>query len=242
MFRLITSILLLLIPGLAIGQTVKLPAEIIATGKLVIVTPEYDPAAKLLATEFMVFGDRRAPEYATFGQTLIVGEPDQGDEITIVAVAMYDGPKLSKFAVTKVKPRKTSTTPPGTPGSPPGTPPSSPPSVPGVDRDIPPGVSGLHVVLVVDPANVPSDIASLARGENAVTKALAARKSAFYVRNSTDSLVAGLQASIKGKQLPALVVMYSTRQILAAESFAPTGNIDQTAKRIITQVANAVGK
>ena len=230
MLRLL-AVLLLLLPGVTFGQTVKMPPEVVATGKLVLVTPEFDPKTPL-AVKFVVFGDRKAPEYATIGNAVLVAEPDQGDEVTVVCYALFEGNKLSDAAVAKVKPRQAG------PGTPPGPTPGNPPP-PTTDRDIPATATGFHAILVVDPNNTPAGIAALARGENAVTKALAQRKSYFYVRNSTDSLVTSLQTSMQGKALPVLVVINSNRQILGAVSLAPA---DQTEKRIITHIANLVSR
>lgn len=231
MFRLL-ALLLLLIPSCVLGQTVKLPAEIVATSKLVLVKPEFDKTP--IAVKFVVFGNVSKPEYATVGSSVLVAEPDAGDELTIVCFALFEGNKLSDAEVCKVKPRATAG----------GTTPTTPtnPTTPTVDREIPANVTGISAILVVDPNAVPADIASLATGSNAVTKALGKGQGAFYVRNSTDSLVTALKSSIQGKRLPVLVVIDSKtnpKKVYPFE-FVPAGNVDQTARRIITQIANAI--
>ena len=102
----------------------------------------------------------------------------------------------------------------------------------------------MHAILVVDPANVPADIASLGAGENAITQALAQRDGKWYVRNSTDSLVAPFKPSFDGKRLPVLLVVdgkTNPRKVIGAATLEPTGDVATTARRIITQIANAVG-
>lgn len=232
MFRLI-ALLLLFVPSCVFGQAVKMPAEIVATGKLVLIAPEFDKTP--LATKFVVFGNLKAPEYASFGSTVLVAEPDTGDEVTVVCYALFDGNKLSDAAITKVKPRGvTSGTVPATPGT--------TPSVPTVDRDLPANATGISAIMVVDPSAVSPDINALATGSNVVTKALGKGQGAFYVRNSTDSLVAALKPNLQGKRLPVLIVIDSKTnpKKVASFEFTPAGNVDQTAKRIITMIANAV--
>ncbi len=221
MLRLI-ALILLLVPGVAFSQTLKLPAEIVPERKLVVVTPEYE--GKVLDTKFVVFGDKSKPEYYSAGNTLLMVAPEPGDVITIVAVAMFEGPVLAPPVVCRVLPLKQPGTTPGTP------PPVNPPTA-----SIP--ATGIHVIVVVDPASVPADLAQLGQGQNAITRHVAGRQSYWYLRNSTDSLLERVRPSFAGKQLPVLLVINSSKQVVLAESFTPTGDVTQTANLILSKIA-----
>lgn len=241
MLRVILTAVFLLLPAQAFGQVIKLPAEIVATGKLVVIKPEYDTPAKVLQTEYVVFGDKSKPEWASFGDTLLIAEPDPDDVFTVVSIALFEGPKLSKPVTTRILPRKAGTQPGGgtrPPTTNPGTTPAGP------DRDIPAAATGLHVIIVLDPAAISPELAALGK-PNLVSQALTARRGVLYVRNATDSLITPLQPSIQGKALPVLVVIDGTsnpRKVLAAESFSTAGTAEQIQRRLISQIANASGK
>lgn len=241
MLRLILLSLFLVLPAQAVGQVIKLPAEIVATGKLVVVKPEYDTPAKVLQTEFVVFGEKSKPEWASFGDTLLIAEPDADDVYTVVSIALFEGPKLSKAVTTRILPRKAQ--PGGT--KPPTTNPGTTPTTPaGPDRDIAASATGLNVIIVLDPAAITPELAALGK-PNLISQALTARRGVLYVRNATDSLITPLQPSIQGKALPVLVVIdgnSNPRKVLAAESFSTAGTADQIQRRLITQIANASGK
>lgn len=250
MFRLITAALLLLVPDLAFGQTLKLPAEIVASGVAVVVTPEYDKTLKLVDVKWVVLGIKTPPTFSYLeppfvsrskAGILVVPPPDD-DEVTAICVALYEGGKLAQPAVTVIKSKPGT----GTTGTVPTTPTTNPttPTVPQGDRDIPASATGYQAILVVDPANVPADIAALATGSNAITQALGQRGGKWYVRNSTDTLVAPYKPSFEGKQLPVLLVIDSKtnpRKVVDAKTLVPAGDAASTARRIITQIANAVG-
>jgi len=254
MFRL--AMLLLLFPLTCYGQTITIPdakstAEglvIVATGKLVAVSPEFTPADKMLDVSWTVLGNIKAPEFSTIGTGLIVAEPDQGDEVTIVGVALFapTAPdtkcKLSKSIIIRVKPRQIAS---GGGNNPPVGSPTTPTTPPAGDIDIPANVTGLHVFLVVaSPNGMPADLASLSVGSNPVTQALGQRKSYWYVRNATDSAIAPFAESIKGKQLPLLLVVAKDSQqirVLDARSISPSGDVNKTARAIITLIARAAG-
>lgn len=216
------------------GQDVLLPSTITAKGKLVLVSPEFKTTPK--AVEFTVLGLKTVPEYASLGNSVLVAEPDQGDEYTVIVFAVFEGYKTAK-AVTVVKPRSGSGTNPDAGTTPP---------VPAGDRDIPAGVSKLHAVLVIDVSKpVPADLSALSNGQNTITRALAQRNSFWYVRASTDSLATRFSKELQGKTLPALVVLDTssgTARHVSTVSIQPTGDTEKTARSIITAIANAVSK
>lgn len=241
MLRLILTSLFLVLPSQAFGQVIKLPAEIVATGKLVVIKPEYDTPSKVLQTEYVVFGEKSKPEWASFGDTLLIAEPDPDDFYTVVSIALFEGPKLSKPVTTRILPRKAQ---PGGGTKPPTTNPGTTPTPAGPDRDIPAAATGLNVIIVLDPAAISPELAALGK-PNLVSQALTARRGVLYVRNATDSLITPLQPSIQGKALPVLVVIDGTsnpRKVLAAESFSTAGTAEQIQRRLVTQIANASGK
>ena len=247
--------LLLLVPSLAFGQTIKLPAEIVATQDAVLIQPEYSDATQVKDIKWAVLGLKAAPSFsyltppfvAKANTGIMLRSPAPGDEVTIVVLAQWTSGKLSDPVITTVKrgAGTGSATPP--PANPPTTPisPAQPP--PGVDRDLPANTQGISAILVVDPANVAPEFNTLAVGPNAVTKALGRGNGAFYVRNSTDTLVTrypDLMESLQGKQLPAVVIIDAKpnpRKVVNAVSITATGSADLTAKQIITQIANALG-
>lgn len=248
MFRLLITALLFLLPGWTFGQTLKLPTEIVATSDVVVIQPEYDPALKVVNVKWAVLGLKKAPTFAylekpfvSFSKAaILLGKPAADDEVTCVVVALYEGGKLSDPAVTTIKGKPGSTTP--TPTNP--TNPTTPTNPPAGDRDIPASATNLHVFLVVDPANVPAEVSTLGTGANAVTQALGQRKGYWYVRNTTDSAVAPFKPSWQGKQLPVLLVVdgkTNPRKVIDAQTLELTGDAATTARRIITQIANAVG-
>lgn len=259
MFRL-TLLALLFLPTLAFGQTVKLPAEITTSSGAVLIQPEYDSIDKLVDVKWAVLGLKKAPSFtyleAPFVSKpksgILVVSPAPGDEITCVVVGLFQNGKMSEPAVTTIK-RGTgpTTTVPGTGSTPPATNPTTPttPTIPNnnpaVDRDIPANASGISAILVVDPTVTQSpDVTALSVGPNAISKALAKGQGAWFVRNSTDSLVTALQPSMAGKQLPVLLVVdakTNPKTVIGSVSITPTGSVDQTAKKIITQIANAIG-
>lgn len=216
------------------GQEVLLPSTITAKGKLVLVSPEFKTAPK--AVDFVVLGLKTVPEYASLGNSVLVAEPDQGDEYTVIAFAVFDGYKTAR-AVTVVKPRSGSGTNPDAGTTPP---------VPAGDRDIPAGVTKLHAVLVIDVSKpIPADLSALSNGENTITRALSQRGSYWYVRANTDSLTTRFSKELQGKTLPALVVLDAssgTAKVVSTVSIQPTGDTEKTARRIITAIANAVSK
>lgn len=217
------------------GQEVLLPSTITAKGKLVLVSPEYKSTPK--AVDFVVLGLKTVPEYASLGNSVLVAEPDQGDEYTVIAFAVFEGYKTAK-AVTVVKPRSGSGTNPDA-----GT---TPPSVPAGDRDIPAGVSKIHAVLVIDVSKpVPADLSALSNAPNTLTRVLGERGSYWYVRAHTDSLATRFSKELQGKTLPALVVLDAssgTAKVVSVVSIQPTGDTEKTARSIITAIANAVSK
>lgn len=230
MLRLITT-LLLLSPAAVYGQTVTLPAETVATGKLVLVQPVFSPADKVLDVRYMVLGLKTAPKYhslPSIKDVLVVERPGEGDEVTVIVAATFEGGKLANLAFTNIKGS-------GTPGTAPPTTTPIAPTNPPPTANIP--ATGLAVIMVVDAGNVPADINQLAKGTNAITQHLAQRQGAWYVRNSTDSLMVPLKASIEGKQLPVLLVINSaTKQVVLAESFTPTGDATRTANAILQRI------
>jgi hypothetical protein len=169
--------------------------------------------------------------------------PAPGDEITIVVVALWTTGKLSDPVITTVKRQAGTgaTTPPTTTPTQPSTPTTPAQPTPGVDRDLPANTTGISAILIVDPAAVASpDLAALGVGANAITRALGKGGGAWYVRNNTDSLVANLKPSWEGKQFPVLLVIdgkSNPKKVIGYE-FTPTGNADQSARRIITMIAN----
>jgi len=250
MFRL-TLALLLLLPSLAFGQTIKLPAEINVSQDVSLVQPEFSDIASLKDIKWAVLGLKAAPSFSYLDQPFVtkpksgimLRSPAVGDEITIVVVALWTNGKLSDPAITTIKRQVgTGTTPPATTPTHPTTP-TQPPTT-GVDRDIPANTTGISAILVADPTAVAPDVAALGVGANAITRALGRGQGAWYVRNSTDSLVANLKPSWEGKQLPVLLVIdgkKKPKEVIGAVSITPTGSVDLTAKQIITQIANVLG-
>jgi hypothetical protein len=252
MFRLALALLLLL-PSLAFGQTIKLPAEINVSQDAVLVQPEFSDIASLKDIKWAVLGLKAAPSFSYLDQPFVrkpksgimLRSPAVGDEITIVIVALWNNGNLSDPVITNVKRATGGQQPPVTPTAPsqPSSPPTQPATPPGVDRDLPPNTTGVSAILVVDPSNVSPDVSALGVGSNAISRALS-KGGAWYVRNNTDSLVAGLRPSWEGKQLPVLVVIdakTNPRKVYPGVSITPSGNADLTAKQIITQIANALG-
>lgn len=219
------------------GQEISLPSTITAKGKLVLVSPEFK--GQLKAVDFTVLGEKTAPEYASLGNSVLVAEPDQGDEYTVIVFAVFDGYKTAK-AVAVIKPRTGTGTVPDT-----GT---KPPPVPAGDKDIPAGVTKLHALLILDVAQpIPPDLSALdpARGQNTLTRQLAQRESFWYMRAHTDSLALRFSNEIKGKAYPVLVVLDArsgSAKVASVTSIQPTGDADKTARQIITAIANAVSK
>lgn len=247
----LTLALLLLFPSLAFGQTVKLPAEIVATQDAVLVQPEFSDISALKEIKWAVLGLKTAPSFSYLDQPFVskpksgimLRSPGKDDEITIVIVALWNSGKLSDPVISTVKRQAGTggTIPPATTPTQPTTPAQQPPSV---DRDIPAGTTGISAILVVDPAAVNPDIATLGTGANSISRALGKGGGTWYVRNKNDSLIASLRPSWDGKQLPVLLVIdgkSNPKKVIGAVSITPTGSADLTAKQIITQIANALG-
>lgn len=247
MLRFASLLLCWLLPGLCFGQTLKLPPEIITDSAAVVVQPEYDKSLKLVETKWVVLGLKKAPTFsyleppfvAKSKSAILIARPTDDDEVTIVAVALYEGGKLAQPAVTVLKAK-----PGGGAGG--GTVPTTPtgPNPPAGDRDIPATGTGLAVILVVDPNNVTEDIKALGVGTNAISQALAQKNGKWYVRNNTDSLVADFKPSFDGKTLPVLLVIdtkTNPKRVIGASTLVPAGDVAATSRRIITQIANAVG-
>jgi len=240
MFRLIA--LLLLLPSAALGQTITLPAETVATGKLVLIQPVFSPADKVLDVKYAVLGLKEKPRFYSLPsvkEAILVERPGEGDEITIVVAATFEGGKLANQAVTNIKGSGQPGTTPTTPTTP--TVPTNPPSA----ANIP--ATGLAVIMVVDGGNVPADINQLAKGENAITQFLAKRQGLWYVRNITDSLITGTEKTtsllpfVQGKQLPVLLVLNlkatdPSKRVVLSESFTPLNDASQTAQAIIQRI------
>ena len=226
MLRLILSILLLC-PAAIFGQTITMPAETVATGKYVLVQPVFDPPGKVVDAKYVVLGLKEKPRFysiPTIKEAILLERPSEGDEITVVVSALFDGGKMANMAVTTIKGSGQSLPPVTTP-APPATPAANIPA------------TGIHVIMVVDINNTPSAISSLAVGDNAITANMASRQGKGYVRNSTDSLLNPWRNSISGKQLPVLLVIDSaTRKEVLAESFVPSGDVNQVAQAIIQRV------
>lgn len=223
------ALLLLLIPSISFGQTITLPETIEVEKKFVIIEPKFDKPPK--AVTFLVFGIKKPPEYASFGNAVLVALPDNDEVATVIVNAVFEGYVL-KSKATNVVP-KAGTTDSGSGGGSGATPPT-------VDKNIPPTATGLSVIMVVELNKEPADIKALSIGSNTVTKALASVQSKWYVRNSTDSLLDPWRNEINGKALPVLLVIGPGRKVLDAKTFQPTGNVEATARRIITTVANAI--
>lgn len=247
----LTLAFLLMLPSLAFGQTIKLPAEINVSQDVSLVQPEFSDINALKDIKWAVLGLKTAPSFSYLEPPFVsksrsgimLRSPAVGDEITIVVVALWANGKLSDPVITNVKRQAGTggTTPPATT---PTTPVQPPASTPTGDRDIPVNATGISAILVVDPAAVAPDIATLGAGANAITRGLGKGGGAWYVRNKTDSLVANLKPSWEGKPLPVLLVIdgkANPKKVIGAVSITPTGSADLTAKQIITQIANALG-
>lgn len=245
MIRLVLSLLLFL-PSLSHGQTVKLPVEIDTTQDAIIIQPDISDIATLKDMKWAVLGLKTAPSFSYLtspfvskaNSAILLRSPAPGDEITIVVVALFANGKMTDPAITTVKRKAGSASPATPPANQPNIPPTSPPSG---DRDLPANVTGISAILVVDPAVASAEVNALAKGQNAITTALSKGGGAWYVRNSTDSLVASLKPSFQDKQLPVLLIIDHRNNPKKVIGAVPISTADLSAKRIITEIANALG-